>query len=288
MSRKLLCLTVAIIVLAAVGTTQAGLIAYDGFNDYTAGSNLFGQSGGTGWSGAWASSGDTGPTWTAYATGLGYTDTEGKTLATQLGSGEANNPLLSPPATKWLVFNRAFSGQSSGTLYFSQLINFYYNEGGKGPDYVSVQNSERKSAVMFSPAWGNSTQRLIVRDTTTAETSVALTGNSPSAGTTYFVVGRIDFNANGTSEVVKLYINPTLSAEPGTYTATVNNRDLGTISLWEGFFRGGNLTNTVYIDEIRVGTTWADVAPVVPEPSTIVLLASGLVGLLAYAWRKRK
>jgi len=27
---------------------------------------------------------------------------------------------------------------------------------------------------------------------------------------------------------------------------------------------------------------------VVPEPSTIALLASGLFGLLAYAWRKRK
>ena len=26
----------------------------------------------------------------------------------------------------------------------------------------------------------------------------------------------------------------------------------------------------------------------VPEPSTIVLLASGLIGLLAYAWRKRR
>jgi len=26
----------------------------------------------------------------------------------------------------------------------------------------------------------------------------------------------------------------------------------------------------------------------VPEPSTLVLLAAGLLGLLAYAWRKRK
>ena len=28
--------------------------------------------------------------------------------------------------------------------------------------------------------------------------------------------------------------------------------------------------------------------PPVPEPSTLALLTSGLIGLLAYAWRKRK
>ena len=41
---------------------------------------------------------------------------------------------------------------------------------------------------------------------------------------------------------------------------------------------GGAKANT--IDEIEVYGT--------PEPSTIVLLATGLIGLLAYAWRKRR
>jgi hypothetical protein len=31
-----------------------------------------------------------------------------------------------------------------------------------------------------------------------------------------------------------------------------------------------------------------DSATVVPEPGTLALLAAGLMGLLAYAWRKRK
>jgi hypothetical protein len=31
-----------------------------------------------------------------------------------------------------------------------------------------------------------------------------------------------------------------------------------------------------------------DVVKAVPEPSTLALLAGGLLGLIAYAWRKRK
>ena len=35
-----------------------------------------------------------------------------------------------------------------------------------------------------------------------------------------------------------------------------------------------------------MGDTWA--SAIVPEPSSLVLLATGLLGLLAYAWRKGK
>jgi hypothetical protein len=42
-----------------------------------------------------------------------------------------------------------------------------------------------------------------------------------------------------------------------------------------------------YIDNVTLTATGPDFASV-PEPSTIVLLASGLIGLLAYAWRKRR
>ena len=41
------------------------------------------------------------------------------------------------------------------------------------------------------------------------------------------------------------------------------------------------ISGSVVYDFVRVGQ-------VVPEPSTLALLAAGLIGLLAYAWRKRK
>ena len=35
-------------------------------------------------------------------------------------------------------------------------------------------------------------------------------------------------------------------------------------------------------------TSYVEIALPTPEPTTVVLLASGLVGLLAYAWKKRR
>ena len=45
--------------------------------------------------------------------------------------------------------------------------------------------------------------------------------------------------------------------------------------------QASNLAGANVVDDFRISQA-------VPEPSTLALLAAGLVGLLAYAWRKRK
>jgi hypothetical protein len=110
------------------------------------------------------------------------------------------------------------------------------------------------------------------------------------AGTTSprLVVMKIDYMSG--NDNVELFVDPTLGTEPTTPTATTTSViDLAFDGLSFACYpsASGEYTPT-YVDEIRVGTSYADVTPSVPEPSSIILTVLGTFGLLAYAWRKRK
>jgi len=85
-----------------------------------------------------------------------------------------------------------------------------------------------------------------------------------------------DANKDGTVNggdlgiVLENYDKPGMSWSQGDFNGdgTVNGSDLGAV-----------LQN--YDQHLGVGAA-------VPEPSTLLLAAAGLAGLLAYAWRKRK
>lgn len=100
----------------------------------------------------------------------------------------------------------------------------------------------------------------------------------------------VDVNGNGTQDVgdTLLTINQSLMADQ----ITGGNPDVG---LWSGYRDLGTFSLTssskvVQWDEGGAGamTVASMVVTAVPEPSAIVLVAMGLIGLLAYAWRKRR
>lgn len=106
-------------------------------------------------------------------------------------------------------------------------------------------------------------------------------------GITYSVVFSIDWEPGAELETVRLYLNPSSTPDESEALITDTVR-LGTIS---GSYQrintlglGQSISGNGWIyDEIRIGTTFADVMPV-PEPSTAVLVLLALGGM---AWRRR-
>ena len=69
-----------------------------------------------------------------------------------------------------------------------------------------------------------------------------------------------------------------------TYTLTVGGISQSGLPAAPGAVGGVCFVNS----GASAGGYYLDAVSTIPEPSTVMLLASGLLGLLAYAWRKRK
>ena len=116
-----------------------------------------------------------------------------------------------------------------------------------------------------------------------------------TAGQTVFVVASYEFVAGANNDIARMWINPdpadfalasppsaTLTAAPGVAVAdssanliSFNLRNVNTVGLPTG----------VLFDELRVGTSWADVMPAaIPEPAAAGLIGLGL--LVASGWHR--
>jgi hypothetical protein len=95
----------------------------------------------------------------------------------------------------------------------------------------------------------------------------------------------------GSSTVSRsVYIDGALGANGSTTGASTENWTApGSILAIGGNY--GNTCGNGYYDDVRIYTsalTAGQVGSIVPEPGTFAMVIAGLIGALAYAWRKRK
>ena len=156
-----------------------------------------------------------------------------------------------------------FTAQSSGTVYCSFLLNIQAI-GGSTKAFVYLQNGNSASS---SPPLGiflDSSSRLGLGKSVSSPG--ASTASGLSAGT-HFIVARYTFQAG--NDQVDLWLDPTALGDNGNVpavtltTGTSSSSDAAALS---DIFLNQAVNQTLWLDEVRVGTTWADVTPTYAGP----------------------
>jgi hypothetical protein len=285
--RVMLAYAAGLVLAWAATPATAGLIAYEPFIQESGNPNpdLVGNwTGGTGF-------GDNYWTWkTGHGrvvnsnSGVQYTDSTGKSL---VQSGSALQ-VLSGNLMGTTDLTRTFTNAvpTTGTYYMSAVFHPVATscDWGIGLPGTNWQLSFNADAGVTGNYWG------LIRTSNNSGPQVDCT---PMPTVATLLVAKIVKDSPTGSATATLWVNPLLGNEAGSGTGAT--AAIAGNTTWSGIkvlaymdvaLDAGTLLGTVA--DVRLGTSFGDVTPTVPEPSTVVLVVTGVMGLLAYAWRKRK
>lgn len=261
MYKKILGITMAS--LMACTAANAALLIYEGF-DYAEGAFADGSNGGTGWDAGWADVVAGGPDEQIVAGSLvspvPHLASTGNSLDVA-GSGNR--------------FYRSMGAQSIGTDGTTVYMSFLAQQLG-----TTVQNAAmelKRGSGTYVASMGSDSAAGVFGFTDKQNSA-----NNISAGT---------FPAPDT-DVHLWVLQFDFAAGSDTVSLTYDGNDLGSTTVADGsfdrigaFFYSG--TAGMAMDEIRVGTEFADVAIAVPEPATLGLLGLAF-GSMIMLRRSRK
>jgi hypothetical protein len=242
---------------------QATLLFSEAFNY-----NLGGLNGNVNGSSTWTTSGSAGfNIVSGNLTYAGLADQGGNEL--QITNGAATSSYIT------------FANQTSGQVYYSFLFdpiaadsaNNYFTAMNPG---TSVPNGGSDAI----DAYYYSSGKIYLR--ANAASATGGTGTALTPGTTYLIVEMLDLSAHTAS----LWIDPSSSTfgtlTPPTATATISGTSATITSIDDVGFKAQSAAGGPYlVDNLLIGTTWADVTPTtVPEPTMCALAGLGMLGLV--------
>ncbi|HMP81184.1 MAG TPA: immunoglobulin domain-containing protein [Verrucomicrobiota bacterium] len=163
------------------------------------------------------------------------------------------------------------------TVYCSFLLRVQAPPSGNRC-VLGLSTTTSSNPTVGAGVWVNSGSRLLVSKNSTTPDAAA---TSALASGTHLVVMRYKYNASSSDDEVALWVNPHASTfgtneanVPPFAIATTGNSDVTSfpaVYAVQGQGTGGGGTvwgsgsGTLHMDEIRVGTTWADVTPYDPN-----------------------
>lgn len=273
MSQWLVSGALSLCVAGFSSSARASLIASDNFESYTSGSSAIGLNGGTGFTGAYTSDDTTGLTIGTQT--LTYTNgaftLSGAAQDLKVG---ATNDNLGATAIDNSTLDRQFATQNGNAVYFSFLLQA--NAGAtSNNEFFQLGLSNSVASPTQSVVVSGSTAAnfdFSVRNATTPTSSSILF----SPLTTYFIVGEVSIASGSDYNLINLWVNPG-ATQPGSPSITATG-DSGASTLSFLDIRTARYTSTdvFSVDNVMIGTTYADVVPAtVPEPATGGLLLMG-------------
>ena len=264
-------------IISTATAAQAAVTASESF-DYNIGTALGGANGGSGWAGAWVTGSSATPTY----------DTIAQSITPPAGYGTpiGNQGFINPNATAddsggatpdiRRDLANTIDMDVAQTVYFSALIRREDATNGGGTEHSQYLRFNSTTGTRLIGLGNSSSEdfRLALNNTDYDSATVDF-----QIGVDYLVVGKMTLNPAGTNDILEghLFTSGDVLAEPGVWHHSTSDDVSGIISQLQ--LNPQRRAGKVFIDEIRIGETFADVTTV-PEPISSSLLGIGGLALM--------
>ena len=262
-------ITTACVIVAAVGgAVRADLLFTETFQ-YTVGSNLAGQNGGTGFSGAWSGG--------------------NSTIVAGLASGTGSAVQIGTQSMRSLSATASTSGTS---IYLTYLMNASNFSGGNYTG-ISLWNNEDEQIFIGIP-WREYNFGFDAHGGNGADDMKTI-NFAPSTNTSYLVTVGLLPSATAGKVDVKMWATSNLAIDPNTLVAGPANAELiGSRSnfSFNNLRVNGDYAGALKVAGIASSPSVSEAAAVsvsaVPEPSTFAMVIAGLASGGFTMLRRRK